>query len=67
MTVNDDNQPPSEPPAYLAELLRLAEASAFPPGCVSGTVIAHDADCRIWQGWPCDCEPVVTPLPRHAE
>ena len=46
------------PPKYLAEVIAEGRTHGK-PGEVTVVDVYHDDDCAIWQGGPCDCQPVV--------
>jgi hypothetical protein len=48
-------QPP-QLPNYLKKLLEVYSAHGLTPGLYTLEVY-HDADCAIWKGGTCDCDP----------
>lgn len=44
---------------YIRQLLKHLQENPPEPGDVHHVEVRHDDDCRIWDGRPCDCEPVV--------
>lgn len=50
---------------YLKKLLEMLEAGNLNPG-LTNCIVAHDANCGIFSGSPCNCDPEIR-LEPHVE
>lgn len=49
----------ADEPRYIHPLLRHLQEMELEPGQVHHIEVRHDDGCQVWDGKPCDCEPVV--------